>query len=122
MPVYTYRREDGTTFDIQQKFLDDPLSVDPSTGQKVVRIVQAAGIIFKGSGFYVNDSKSGSRNNATAPVKNKDGETAATSESNGSKAEATTTDNKNTKETNNGATASKAETPAPKAEPKAAAD
>jgi putative FmdB family regulatory protein len=61
MPVYTYRREDGTTFDVRQKFLDAPLTLDPATGQKVVRVVQAAGIIFKGSGFYVNDSKSASR-------------------------------------------------------------
>jgi putative FmdB family regulatory protein len=61
MPVYTYRREDGTTFDIQQKFLDDPLTVCPTTGQKVVRIIQAPGIIFKGSGFYVNDSKNASK-------------------------------------------------------------
>lgn len=57
MPLYTYRREDGTTFDIRQSFSDDPLKVDPATGQSVTRIVQAAGIIFKGSGFYVNDSK-----------------------------------------------------------------
>ena len=61
MPVYTYRREDGTTFEVRQKFLDEPLTVDPDTGQKVVRVVQAPGIIFKGSGFYVTDSKNGSR-------------------------------------------------------------
>lgn len=61
MPMYTYRREDGSTFDVRQKFLDAPLTLDPVTGQKVVRVVQAAGIIFKGSGFYVNDSKSASR-------------------------------------------------------------
>lgn len=57
MPVYTYRREDGTTFDLRQKFTDAPLAVDPESGQRVVRVVQAAGVIFKGSGFYVNDSK-----------------------------------------------------------------
>jgi predicted nucleic acid-binding Zn ribbon protein len=68
MPVYTYRRQDGTTFDYRQKFLDEPLTTDPETGQSVVRVVQAAGIIFKGSGFYVNDSKTASRNSATSPV------------------------------------------------------
>lgn len=57
MPVYTYRREDGTTFDYKQKFTDDALAVCPTTGQAVTRIIQNAGIIFKGSGFYVNDSK-----------------------------------------------------------------
>lgn len=58
MPEYTYRREDGTTFTVRQSFNDDPLEVDPDTGQRVKRVVQRAGIIFKGSGFYVNDSKS----------------------------------------------------------------
>jgi putative FmdB family regulatory protein len=66
MPVYTYRREDGSTFDVRQKFLDEPLTVDPDTGQKVVRVVQAPGIIFKGSGFYVNDSKDASKSAVSA--------------------------------------------------------
>ncbi len=78
MPLYTYRREDGTTFDIKQSFSDPALTVDPQTGQHVVRVVHAAGIVFKGSGFYVNDSKSGSRNSATSPVKAKEGETPKT--------------------------------------------
>ncbi len=67
MPVYTYRREDGTTFDYRQKFLDDPLKVDPETGQHVVRVIQPAGVIFKGSGFYVNDSKSASHATSAPP-------------------------------------------------------
>lgn len=61
MPVYTYRREDGSMFEVRQRFLDEPLTVDPNTGQKVVRVVQVPGIIFKGSGFYVNDSKNASK-------------------------------------------------------------
>jgi putative FmdB family regulatory protein len=69
MPVYTYRREDGTTFDLRQKFSDEPLAADPETGQRVVRIVHAAGVIFKGSGFYVNDSKSASKANTTSAPK-----------------------------------------------------
>ena len=56
MPVYTYRREDGSTFDIRQRFLDSPLEACPTTGQAVSRVIQPAGIIFKGSGFYVNDN------------------------------------------------------------------
>ncbi|MGB7342332.1 MAG: FmdB family zinc ribbon protein [Phototrophicaceae bacterium] len=65
MPTYTYRREDGTTFDIRQKFSDDALQVDPETGQKVTRVIQSAGVIFKGSGFYVTDNRSA--NNPAAP-------------------------------------------------------
>jgi putative FmdB family regulatory protein len=73
MPVYTYRREDGTTFEYRQKFLDDPLQDCPTTGQRVVRIVQNPGVIFKGSGFYVNDSKSASKQSLNGTAK-KDGE------------------------------------------------
>ncbi|MYD09467.1 MAG: zinc ribbon domain-containing protein [Chloroflexi bacterium] len=64
MPVYTYRREDGTTFDMRQKFGDRPLNACPTTGQIVKRVIQPAGIIFKGSGFYVNDN-----NKAKNPAK-----------------------------------------------------
>jgi putative FmdB family regulatory protein len=66
MPVYTYRREDGTTFEIRQSFQDNPLTHDPETGQKVVRLIHNTGVIFKGSGFYVNDSKSGSKSSSTS--------------------------------------------------------
>ena len=67
MPVYTYRRADGTTFEYRQKFSDAPLQTDPTTGQEVKRVVQAAGIIFKGSGFYVTDTK-GANKSAALPT------------------------------------------------------
>lgn len=65
MPIYTYRREDGTTFEIRQKFSDDALEIDPETGQSVTRVIHSAGVIFKGSGFYVTDNRSA--NNPAAP-------------------------------------------------------
>jgi predicted nucleic acid-binding Zn ribbon protein len=86
MPVYTYRREDGTTFEVRQSFKDDALTVDSETGQKVVRLVQSAGIVFKGSGFYVNDSKNASKSTLSGSShKDKDG-SASTSDSTGSNA------------------------------------
>jgi predicted nucleic acid-binding Zn ribbon protein len=81
MPVYTYRREDGTTFDIKQKFTDEPLTVDAATGQKVVRIVQATSVIFKGSGFYVNDSKGKSSTMTTPKGEKGENGTSASAES-----------------------------------------
>jgi putative FmdB family regulatory protein len=77
MPIYEYRREDGTTFEVRQKFTDDPLTTDPVTGQPVKRIVQAAGIVFKGSGFYVNDSKDASRKSINTTAKSTSGETSS---------------------------------------------
>lgn len=97
MPEYTYRREDGTTFTVRQGFNDDPLTTDPETGQKVKRIVQRAGIIFKGSGFYVNDSKAskqslngnGNGNGNGSADSNSESNGASTNSSNGSSEKAT---------------------------------
>ena len=55
MPTYVYRREDGSTFEIEQRITEDPLEVCPDTGQKVERVITGAGLIFKGSGFYLTD-------------------------------------------------------------------
>jgi putative FmdB family regulatory protein len=55
MPIYEYRRPDGTTFEVLQKFSDDALTHDPDSGVPVVRVLHAPAIHFKGSGFYAND-------------------------------------------------------------------
>lgn len=56
MPTYVYKREDGTTFEVMQRITDEPLEVCPTTGQKVKRVIGGgAGLIFKGSGFYLTD-------------------------------------------------------------------
>lgn len=59
MPVYVYRNlVTNETFEHQQRITEDALSVDPRTGDPVRRVIQPVGIAFKGSGFYVNDSRS----------------------------------------------------------------
>ena len=55
MPIYEYRRPDGTTFDIQQSFSDETLTHDPDTGVKVERVLHAPAVHFKGKGFYNTD-------------------------------------------------------------------
>lgn len=60
MPTYTYRREDGTTFEVEQRITEDALKTCPSTGQPVKRIITSgAGLVFKGSGFYLTDYSRG---------------------------------------------------------------
>lgn len=61
MPIYEYKREDGTTFEVIQKFTDDPLTKDPETGQAVERVYTAPAIHFKGSGFHNTDYSSNRR-------------------------------------------------------------
>lgn len=61
MPIYEYRRKDGTTFEVIQKFTDDPLTEDPETGEPVERVYTAPAIHFKGSGFHNTDYASSRR-------------------------------------------------------------
>lgn len=58
MPLYTYRCEKcGLRFDRMQSFSAGPLTRCPECGGHVRRLIQPAGIVFKGSGWYVTDSK-----------------------------------------------------------------
>ncbi|HYM56237.1 MAG TPA: zinc ribbon domain-containing protein [Solirubrobacteraceae bacterium] len=66
MPIYEYRRPDGTTFEIQQSFSDDPLTVDPDTGVPVERVLHAPAVHFKGKGFYNTDYGTRNRQRETA--------------------------------------------------------
>ncbi len=61
MPTYVYRNlVTGETFEFEQRITEPALTVDPVTGDPVKRLIQPVGIVFKGSGFYVNDSRAGS--------------------------------------------------------------
>ncbi|WP_210494402.1 FmdB family zinc ribbon protein [Patulibacter sp. SYSU D01012] len=55
MPIYEYRRPDGTTFEVLQPISADPLTHDPDTGVPLERVLHAPAVHFKGSGFYAND-------------------------------------------------------------------
>jgi putative FmdB family regulatory protein len=55
MPIYEYRRQDGTTFEVLQSFSDSALTTDPETGEPVQRVLHAPAVHFKGSGFYNTD-------------------------------------------------------------------
>ena len=61
MPIYEYKRKDGSTFEVIQKFSDDPLTKDPETGEPVERVYTAPAIHFKGSGFHNTDYGSSRR-------------------------------------------------------------
>jgi putative FmdB family regulatory protein len=57
MPLYEYEceAENGRRFEIIQKFSDEPLTVCPSCGGKVRRLISSPAIQFKGSGWYITD-------------------------------------------------------------------
>jgi putative FmdB family regulatory protein len=55
MPIYEYRRPDGSTFEMHQAFSEDSLTTDPDTGVAVERVLHAPAVHFKGKGFYNTD-------------------------------------------------------------------
>jgi putative FmdB family regulatory protein len=71
MPIYEYKRPDGTTFEIQQSFSDDALTVDPETGVPVTRVFHAPAVHFKGKGFYNTDYGTRNRQRETAAAAEK---------------------------------------------------
>jgi putative FmdB family regulatory protein len=62
MPIYEYRRPNGTTFEVMQRMTDDPLTHDPETGEPVERVFHPVAVHFKGKGFYNTDYGTKRRN------------------------------------------------------------
>ncbi|GAA1108935.1 FmdB family zinc ribbon protein [Arthrobacter flavus] len=58
MPTYAYAcRDCEHAFDIHQAFSDDSLTVCPECDGSLRKKFNSVGVVFKGSGFYRNDSR-----------------------------------------------------------------
>ena len=68
MPTYEYECKSCNNFEVFQAMTDEPLKTCPTCGKEVRRLIfGGAGVIFKGSGFYVTDkNKAGSVTSAPA--------------------------------------------------------
>lgn len=106
MPTYRYACPDcGFEFEKQQKFTDDPIKKCPNCGKKhVYRMVSKVAVSFKGSGWYITDSKS-DKDKHSVEIKHDD------------KDKSDTTDNKDTADTKT-ETTDKADKTETKIEPK----
>ncbi len=68
MPTYQYVcTECGGQLEAVQKFTDDPLTVHDECGGKLRKVFSPVGIVFKGSGFYRTDSRSGPGSSLSTP-------------------------------------------------------
>jgi putative FmdB family regulatory protein len=71
LPIYEYKCEGcGETFEVIQKFADEPVTVHEKCGGHVHRLMSAPSFQFKGSGWYVTDYAKG---NASGPPKPESG-------------------------------------------------
>lgn len=71
MPTYEYTCSAcDTKHDIVQKMTDPTLTECPSCGQPTLRkVFGGVGVVFKGSGFYRTDSRSGGEKGGSEPKK-----------------------------------------------------
>jgi putative FmdB family regulatory protein len=62
MPTYEYRCSDcGHQFETHRRIDDEPLTVCERCGGRLRKVFHAAGIVFKGSGFYATDSRAAAK-------------------------------------------------------------
>ncbi|HJR92016.1 MAG TPA: FmdB family zinc ribbon protein [Acidimicrobiia bacterium] len=62
MPTYEYLcQECGQRLEVFQKFSAKPLRVHDECGGRLQKVFHASGVVFKGSGYYVTDSRNGSK-------------------------------------------------------------
>ena len=58
MPTYGYQCNDCKhEFSVFQAMKDDPIAICPECEGTVKRLLYPVGIVFKGSGWYINDSR-----------------------------------------------------------------
>ena len=104
MPTYQYAcTECDHRFDAVQSFSDPSLTECPVCGGKLRKVFSSVGIVFKGSGFYRTDSRSGS------------GSTVAKAESGSDSSSSTTTETKTEKKADTKAAPAAAQSSSPAA-------
>jgi len=66
MPLYDYHcHRCGLTFEVRQKFSDALLTVHEQCGGELERLISAAALQFKGTGWYVTDYGKGLKSPST---------------------------------------------------------
>ncbi|MEV7017140.1 FmdB family zinc ribbon protein [Streptomyces sp. NPDC093991] len=82
MPTYQYQcTECGEGLEAVQKFTDDALTECPDCQGRLKKVFSAVGIVFKGSGFYRNDSRGSSSSSSPASSKSSGSSSSSSSSS-----------------------------------------
>ena len=78
MPIYEYEcLTCGTTFEKRQSFSEPAKADCPNGHSETRRLISSPAIVFKGSGFYVNDSRNGNNGNGKHKKSESNSETKA---------------------------------------------
>ncbi|MEV7432245.1 MULTISPECIES: FmdB family zinc ribbon protein [Streptomyces] len=91
MPTYQYQcTECGEGLEAVQKFTDDALTECPACHGRLKKVFSAVGIVFKGSGFYRNDSRGSSSSSAPSTSKTPTGSGSSSTSSSSSSTSSST--------------------------------
>lgn len=82
MPTYQYACTScGAQLEVVQKFSDDPLTECPECAGRLRKVFSAVGVVFKGSGFYRNDSRDSKAKSGSSTSKPESGSSETKSDS-----------------------------------------
>ena len=97
MPIYDYHCDHcGHAFSVVRSFKDDDVTVCPNCGKHPRRLLSKPAIVFKGSGWYINDSRSSA--STSTDTGSKDGEKSEKTEKTEKKDTSKTTETTSTAE------------------------
>ncbi|MFJ9347851.1 FmdB family zinc ribbon protein [Streptomyces sp. NPDC101237] len=92
MPTYQYQcTECGEGLEAVQKFTDNALTECPNCGGRLKKVFSAVGIVFKGSGFYRNDSRGSSSSSSPASKPSGSGSSSTSSDTKSSSTSSSST-------------------------------
>jgi putative FmdB family regulatory protein len=100
VPTYQYQcTQCGEALEVRQSFTDDALTVCPACEGTLRKVFNAVGVVFKGSGFYRTDSRSGANGSSGTTTKtetksDKKADTTSTSSSDSKSASTSSTSTK----------------------------
>ena len=101
MPTYSYAcTECANKFDVVQAFTDDSITECPQCDGRLRKLFGKVGVVFKGSGFYRNDSREAAKSSAQSSSSGSPDSSAATS------SEKTSSDKRPSDKTSSGKTSS----------------
>ena len=112
MPTYQYactNPEGKHQFEVVQSFTDAPVAECPTCGAPVRKVYGSVGVVFKGSGFYRTDSRSGSSSTEPAKASSSASDSSSTtSSSSSSSSKESSSSSSSTSSTSGSGTGSKA--------------
>jgi putative FmdB family regulatory protein len=88
MPTYVYACTDpecAHRFEAVQAFTDDALTECPVCGHRLRKVFGSIGVVFKGSGFYRNDSRAGAAKSESVETSSSESSNAAAAKDSGGK-------------------------------------